>query len=573
MERNHLPTALALAMWLSSSLIASQGEAPKSAWVSLESDSQKLQIHDGQPQDEDFSDSAQLPVAWGTFKNDINESGWAFLQLETNGDAKDEVQAYAAGVLEAYLTRQLIEYHWTNMFGGYCDSQPEYCRKLEEFMAENNKYSREQQHLRRDNESFWNMVYLEMKQLAGLNDELENQTLDVSNEVTGVPRIQYLNAQGDIQDLEHTFGRETDFYSIDQIMGCSAVVKVVGDDEGLYFGHDAWFVYRAMLRFQKHYIFPWHRTALQTGPEDIVPGHTWTISSYPGMIMSWDSFYLTSGGLAITETQLLNNNGELHNLITPSSGIPGWIRAAVASRLATSGEEWVRIMATENSGTANSQNLVLDYKLFTPGEPIKDGTLYLLERMPGITKYEDISHGLRDKKYWAGYNVAYFPEIFEMTGQPETVEKYGDLYTYDNCPRCKMFQRDIGNLTDMDSIVTYLRYNDYKNDPLSRCNCTPPQNPVFAISARTDLLDPNGQYDTPMMYRRAVGGIDAKVTSHKAFPSLEFVGESGPTWRTQPPFQWSTSGLTDSHLGQPDKWQFKPVQHKWEPPKRSSPSS
>ncbi|KAL1446444.1 hypothetical protein MTO96_043202 [Rhipicephalus appendiculatus] len=160
-----------------------------------------------------------------------------------------------------------------------------------------------------------------------------------------------------------------------------------------------------------------------------------------------------------------------------------------------------------------------------------------------------------------------------MTAQPETIEKYGDLYSYEKCPRARMFQRDHGNLTDVDSVVTYLRYNDYKNDPLSRCNCTPPENPVLAISARTDLLDPNGQYDTPLMIRRAVGGIDAKVTSNELFPSLEFVGESGPTWRNQPPFQWSTSGLAGSHLGQPDKWQFKPVQHKWEPALRSTSSS
>ncbi|KAL1446445.1 hypothetical protein MTO96_028825 [Rhipicephalus appendiculatus] len=280
MERHHVPTVIALAIWLSSTLIASQGEAPKSAWVSLDSGSQKLQIHDGRPQDADFAaDSPQLPVAWGTFKNDINESGWAFLQIETNERAKDEVQAYAAGALEAYLTRQLIEYHWTNMFGGYCESQPEYCRKLDQFFADNNKYSQQQQDLQKAQR-----VHLQMKQLTGLSDELENNALDYSRKLKDVPRVQHLNAQGDIQDLEHVLGRDLDLYAIDQIMACSAVVKVVGDNEGLIFGHDAWFVYRAMLRVQKHYIFPWHLTASQTEPEDVVPGHTWTISSYPGNV-------------------------------------------------------------------------------------------------------------------------------------------------------------------------------------------------------------------------------------------------------------------------------------------------
>ncbi|KAH7973117.1 hypothetical protein HPB52_021764 [Rhipicephalus sanguineus] len=117
----------------------------------------------------------------------------------------------------------------------------------------------------------------------------------------------------------------------------------------------------------------------------------------------------------------------------------------------------------------------------------------------------------------------------------------------------------------MDSIMSYMRYNNYKNDPLSRCNCTPPYNPVYAIAARYDLLSPNGEYIEPGMYRRAVGGIDVKVTNRELSSSLEYVAVSGPTWQDVPPFQWSTSGLPDNHVGQPDKWQFGPVHHKWQP--------
>ncbi|KAH6919689.1 hypothetical protein HPB50_029323 [Hyalomma asiaticum] len=144
------------------------------------------------------------------------------------------------------------------------------------------------------------------------------------------------------------------------------------------------------------------------------------------------------------------------------------------------------------------------------------------------------------------------------------VEQYGEIYSYENSPRAKMIKRDHANLTDMDSIVSFMRYNDYKNDPLSRCNCTPPYNPIYAIAARYDLLEPDGQYITPMMYRRAVGGIDVKVSNRELSASLEYVAVAGPTWEHLPPFQWSTSGLPDSHVGQPDRWQFGPVHHKWQ---------
>ncbi|XP_077523117.1 putative phospholipase B-like 2 [Amblyomma americanum] len=152
-----------------------------------------------------------------------------------------------------------------------------------------------------------------------------------------------------------------------------------------------------------------------------------TLASYPGIVMSWDSYYLSSAGLAITETELVNDNQEL----------------------------WERLRSSGNI-------------------------------------------------------FGYFDDIFKTSGQPQKVKQYGDYYTYDQCPRAKMFRREHSKLKDMDSILTYIRYNDYKNDPLSVCNCTPPYNPVFAIAARHDLLCPRGKYGLPEMNRRGVGGIDAK---------------------------------------------------------------
>ncbi|XP_070385763.1 putative phospholipase B-like 2 [Dermacentor albipictus] len=183
------------------------------------------------------------------------------------------------------------------------------------------------------------------------------------------------------------------------------------------------------------------------------------------------------------------------------------------------------------------------------------------------TRKKDISQELRDSRYWASYNIAYFPDIFAISEQLPIVEQYGDIYTFENCPRAKIFRRDHAKVKDMDSMLKLMRYNDFKNDPLSICNCTPPENPTYAVAARYDLMDPQGTYDTPGMYRHAVGGIDAKVTSSSLFSSLEFIGVSGPTWGDQPPFQWSTSQFEDLHAGQPDKWQFEPVHRKWAEPR------
>ncbi|XP_075553798.1 putative phospholipase B-like 2 [Dermacentor variabilis] len=562
-------TAIALVFWLVSK--ADTSHETRAAWAALDGGTQKLLIQDGKPQKAD-TESKHVPVAWGTFRNDINETGWSYLQVESNERVPDELQAYAAGAVEAHLTRNLMEYQWINMFGRYCENRTTYCDKLSKFFTKNLKYSQEKQHLLRKNDSFWNMVHLQMKQLAGLSDAFENKQLDFSSEVSSATRVVYLNALADIQDLENVLGRKRNFYTIDKILACSALVKIIGNFEDLYFAHTTWFLYKAMLRVQKKYILPWHQTASKTTPEDVVPGHTMTITTYPGMLISWDSYYLTSAGLAITETQLLNHNADLNELVTSTGGIMGWIRAAVASRLSTTAEEWVLTMSKENSGTANSQNLVLDYKLFRPGAPIVNGTLWMREQMPGIVHYGDLSARLREQKYWPGYNVAYFDDIFEISGQPAKVKEYGDYYTYENCPRAKLFRRDHTKLKDLDSVTAYMRYNDYKNDPLSRCNCTPPYNPTFAISARNDLLCPWGKYDAPGMNRQAVGGIDTKVTNQDLFASSEFVAISGPTWEMLPPFQWSTSGLPDIHVGHPDKWQFGPVLHKWDESRAATPA-
>ncbi|KAH6944344.1 hypothetical protein HPB50_002717 [Hyalomma asiaticum] len=317
---------------------------------------------------------------------------------------------------------------------------------------------------------------------------------------------------GDLFDLEGVLKRNWDTNSLSQIVSCSALVKIVGDYEDIYIAHDAWFLYRGMLRVQKRYIFPWHRTAHLTGIEDIIPGHTITMSSYAGNLVSWDNFYLSSTGLAITETSIVNRNLDLWDTVVPESGALTWIRSAIATRLAVTGKEWVDIITRDNSGT-------------------------------------------------------YFPDVMTISNQLPVVEQYGDFYTFENCPRAKIFRRDHVKVKDMKSMLKLMRYNDFRNDPLSVCNCTPPYNPTYAIAARFDLFDPQGTYDMPGMYRHAVGGIDAKVTNYRLFSSLDLVGVSGPTWDDQPPFQWSTSGFTDGHVGQPDRWQFDPAQYKWAEPR------
>ena len=66
---------------------------------------------------------------------------------------------------------------------------------------------------------------------------------------------------------------------------------------------------------------------------------------------------------------------------------------------------------------------------------------------------------------------------------------------------------------------SFSRYNDFKNDALSKCNCTPPYSAENAISARSDLNPADGKYPFAALGHRRHGGTDCKV-SKRAQPFI-----------------------------------------------------
>lgn len=122
-------------------------------------------------------------------------------------------------------------------------------------------------------------------------------------------------------------------------------------------------------------------------------------------------------------------------------------------------------------------------------------------------------------------------------------------------------------MVDLPSIYHLMRYNDFKNDELSFCNCSPPFTAEYAIAARNDLNDPNGSYPFEALKFRDWGAIDAKITNTEMARKGEMLMISSPTYESQEPFQWSTTNLPKStrHEGHPDRWAFSPYFLKWFP--------
>ncbi|XP_074636174.1 putative phospholipase B-like 2 [Acropora palmata] len=519
--------------------------------VILDSDGKTLHVQPGR-----FPQRArQAVVAGGMFRDAINSTGWSVLEVHTNSSFPDNVQASAAGMIEGSLTGELMHKAYQNTLAGYCESDIDFCKKLGKFLGENLKWI-SAQIANNPEDRYWYQVDLILRQFEGVKQGyLSNSSLPVINDLGFL----LMQADGDLGDLQAVLGKKK-YHHVQGSGSCSALIKLLPSNQDLYISQVTWNSYSSLLRVFKLIDTPF---TVNGNKGNIIPGRKQSFSSYPGTLTSGDDFYMLSSGMVSQETTIGNANPNLWKYVTEKGVVLEWMRIIVANRLARSTEEWVDLFSKYNSGTYNNQWMILDYKLFTSGEAIKPGTLYVLEQLPGIIESADMSVFLQDHSYWPSYNVPYFPYIFNMSGSLESVKKFGSWFSYEGAPRAQIFKRDQHKVVDMDSMMKLMRYNDYQHDPLARCNCTPPYSAENGISARSDLNPADGKYPFGALGHRKHGGTDAKITNSEMVKSLECVAVSGPTHDQQPVFKWSTSGW-DTPLGHPDAWDFEPIVVKWQ---------
>ncbi|XP_062613550.1 citron Rho-interacting kinase-like, partial [Saccostrea cucullata] len=495
-------------------------------------------------------------VALGAFRDEINTTGWSYLNVSTVQTFPNEIQAFAAGIVEGYLTSSLIDMTWYNTVKGYCEKPySKYCEKLRNYLQQNMEWVKGQTGRKQD---YWNMVKAFMVQVEGLEAGYKYQQSGVIPEITGNIDpfgLYFLQVGGDLEDLEAALGKE-DTKRVRGSGSCSALIKMLPGNKDLYVSHDTWNSYQSMIRVLKKYSFPYQKSTGGT-----IPGHTITFSSYPGTLMSGDDYYLISSGLVSLETTIGNSNPALWQYISPTNSVLEGIRTMVSNYLASSGNSWGAVFTQYNSGTYNNQWMIVDYKQFVPGSANMKNLLYVVEQIPGMMAAEDKTDLVLKQSYWPSYNIPYFPSIFNMSGGNELVKKYGEWFSYNGSPRAKIFKRDNSKVTDLKSMISLMRYNDYTHDPLSRCNCTPPYSAENAISARCDLNPADGKYPFGALGHRSHGGTDMKLTNSAMFKDLQFVAISGPTYDQLPPFQWSLVDFRDTtpHIGQPDVFKFDPI--------------
>lgn len=462
-----------------------------------------------------------LGAAYGYFHDELHEKGWDRLIVHTNPKYTDFIQAEAVGYLEGVLTAKKIWDNFENLQRITWSEKTNFTmpEDIQRFFTQQREFMREMVfsgELDGYKTLVGAMYYQEKGLLEGYNTIAAN---DKDLCMLTYEEFQVISSAGDIFDLLY-MNKENrkDFdnmgnFEIEEFIRlhthCSALFKLTHDHKELMFGHNSWAQYSRTLRIFKEYNLNYASANAKTI----------MCSSYPGMINSFDDYYITSQDLAIIETTNNIFNTSLYDVLSPRT-LLYWQRVMVASRIAKNGKEWAETFERYNSGSYNNQWMILDLKKYQKGEnELKDGTFYVLEQIPGRVVWKDQSKIL-ENGYWPSYNIPFYKSIWLASGYQEQQEKHpeiGYLFSYEECPRATIFRRDQVLIDDMESFKHMMRYNDYKNDKLSRGD------PAFAIASRYDL---RGIPKTPA----CDGAYDAKICSYSMWKDEKKIQAiNGPT--------------------------------------------
>ncbi|KAG2464006.1 phospholipase B-like 1 [Polypterus senegalus] len=481
-------------------------------------------------------------AAYGYFNDTLIHSGWGVLEVQAGYGPKlpnVENVMFAAGYLEGYLTAQKMSIHYSNMYPQLI-TDPSIIGPVTDFMSKQDTWAREQVKEKKATDPLWRHVGYVLAQLDGMQAGAAEWAKRNRTKALSLFQVQFLNSMGDLLDLipmltgtGQTVLRSDSWTKNRQAMGhCSALIKVLPGFENVLIAHSSWFVYAATNRIYKHWDFKLNDSSTTSGKM--------SFSSYPGFLESLDDFYLLGSGLVMTQTTNNIFNRDLYKLVTPQS-LLAWQRVRVANMMARGGEDWGRIFTKFNSGTYNNQYMILDLNKIELKRWIEPGALYVVEQIPGVVEFSDQTDILR-KGYWPSYNVPFHKKIYNESGYPVMWEQYGDDFSYDLCPRAKIFRRDQNRVNDIVSLKRIMRYNNYTKDPYSEGN------PCKTICCREDLQSeqpsPGGCYDT-------------KVTDYHAAKMFLAEAINGPTVQGNlPVFSWMTFNST-LHVGLPPTYKFK----------------
>ncbi|XP_063337660.1 phospholipase B-like 1 isoform X2 [Pelmatolapia mariae] len=332
--------------------------------------------------------------AYGYFNDTLLLSGWGILEINAGYGGitqEDETTFFLAGYLEGYLTAGQMFSHYSNMYPQLIKDE-KVLEPLKNFLSKQDQWAREQVKLRRNSDPLWKHMGLILAQLDGLHAGAALWAKSKHREPLSAFTVQFLNGVGDLLDLVPALTPRSNSstgsgaFRMPGMGHCTALIKVLPGFENLLVGHSSWYTYAATMRIYKHWDFKVSDTHVATGKM--------SFSSYPGFLMSLDDFYLLGSGLLMTQTSIGVFNASLFSQLSPHS-LLAWQRVRLANSLAHTGEKWAQVFSRYNSGTYNSQYMVVDLSRISLSKSIRDGALTVVEQIPSKVMHSDQTRALR----------------------------------------------------------------------------------------------------------------------------------------------------------------------------------
>lgn len=550
--------------------------------------------------------SGQVGAAWARYNNTVQQNGWAYLSVAATEDERisSELKMYAAGYLEGFVSAKSIRDFQHN--AGELLKKDE--TKHQALGNVRDMFGRSVLKIvnRSDmvpgtgltdgtapQDDWWRQARYALLQVWGILDGYNTQVDKVNGTAMSMVDLLVLNSDGETPELEMAYDLEEQLLReseaedaansnssnstaqaflqrgahrtvvsskraqrqlalrrlnekawrhIKETTGrCSALVRLTEGNKDLMVGHATFSDYSEMTRIFKFYDFPLGGNAVRR----------MGFSSYPGVAGSTDDYYVLDSGLVVTETTISMLTDEPYDkLDNTDKQVPDFMRIMLANRLAKNGTNWAELMRKSATGTYSSQWMVVDYNLFQPGRAeIQNGTLVVLEQVPGLSHSEDMSHRLQTHGYWASENRAWYKDVRDSIGASEAEDIHGALFSADRNPRATIFTKTAPQVQSLADMRSEMRRNRWPHEVFVEVGNTPDH----AIAARGDLDKSNPS---------ANGGVDAKVTNFCLAKRLQADAISGPSAETQTPFRWRDPKTGKElfpgapHDGLPDLWNF-----------------
>eukprot|EP00762_Andalucia_godoyi_P002403 ANDGO_02752.mRNA.1 Phospholipase B-like protein G len=476
------------------------------------------------------------------YANEVGSLGWARIVLNSSSSYSHDDQAFGTGFAEGYLTQELAFDYWSNFmvneYGAHGPSD-----KLIGFMQAQYAFAQKfAQSGASSSDPFAKAAHIIMTQFAGF--AAGYKAAAPSLQALSDFQLYFVAAAGDLENLDTAFPSSekhvlrqanplADHRYQDYLMtDCSSLVRILPDLSDVVATHATWRRYYAMLRLWKTINYSFYPTV--------------SIAGSPSLQSSKDDYYTTGNNLVVMETTNNVFDNALYQKLSTST-LLSWQRAMIANYIAVDGASWVSAFSQFASGTYTNQWIVVDMKKFTPRSQPQAGFVWIAEEIPGLVATQDVTPIVVSKQFWPSYNVPFFKQVYDLSGYPSAVAKYGTEFTYENCSRALMFSRDAPKSKSIADVQKIIRYNDFQHDPLSAGN------PLLTIASRADLIDSSSKTMKPS----AFGAIDAKVTSFTMIDAQRSLVQCGPTTNQQAPFVWSTSSFESvQHVGVPDRFDF-----------------